>query len=43
VFTKNIVSKEKQNKSLMPEPDQLGLTAQNLADVTYYLLKRQGL
>ena len=35
---KKIASKQKQNKSLMPDPVNNGLTEQNLADVVGYLL-----
>ena len=34
-----IVSRKKQEKSIMPEPNTLGLSEQDLADLTEYLLK----
>ncbi len=36
-----ISSKEKQNKSLMPDPVANGLTEQNLADVAAFLLAQR--
>ena len=41
IFTKNISAKQQQNKSLMPEPDQMGLTEQDLANLSLFLLKNQ--
>ena len=35
---KNVSSRKKQENSLMPEPASLGLTEQNLADVTEYIM-----
>ena len=35
--TTTIASRQKQSKSLMPEPSSLGLTEQNLADIAEYL------
>lgn len=37
--TQLISSRKKQDKSLMPEPAELGLTTQDLADITDYLIK----
>lgn len=41
IAVKNISSRQKQNKSLMPEADQMGLSEQDLADVSSFLLKRR--
>ncbi len=38
IGTAKITSRKKQDKSLMPEPFSLGLTEQNLADVSAYLM-----
>ncbi|MGC1244213.1 MAG: PVC-type heme-binding CxxCH protein [Chryseosolibacter sp.] len=39
ILTKEIRSRKKQEGSLMPIPQQLGLTAQDLADVTEFLVE----
>ncbi|MEP7107492.1 MAG: PVC-type heme-binding CxxCH protein [Ferruginibacter sp.] len=38
IATEKITSKQKQSKSMMPEPALTGLTEQQLADVTAYLM-----
>jgi putative membrane-bound dehydrogenase-like protein len=38
VNTSEVSSRKRQEKSLMPEPSSLGLTEQNLADLTGYLI-----
>ncbi|MBY0432806.1 MAG: c-type cytochrome [Cyclobacteriaceae bacterium] len=38
IKTSSIVSRKKQEKSLMPEPTSAGLSGQNLADIAEYLL-----
>ena len=38
IETAQISSRRKQEKSIMPSPDALGLTEQDLADISKYLL-----
>ena len=38
IETAQIRSRKKQEKSIMPAPDALGLTEQDLADLSEYLL-----
>ena len=38
VATKNIINRVKMQQSIMPDPAALGLTEQNLADLSEYLI-----